>query len=118
MQSYKTLKVWQKAHELVLWIYEMTNSFPKQEIFGLTPQIRRSSVSIAANLAEGCGKSTSKDIANFFQVSLGSLHETEYYILLAKDLAYISIQDFQKSDDKTREVKAMLVSLIKTVRNS
>ncbi len=118
MQSYKTLKVWQKAHVLVLSIYELTNGFPKQELFGLTSQIRRSSVSIAANLAEGCGKATSKDTANFFQTSLGSLHETEYYLLLAKDLTYISNEIYEMRDYEIREVKAMLVSLIKTVRNS
>jgi len=118
MQSYKELKVWKKAHVLVLKIYEITKQFPKQEMFGLTSQFRRSSVSIAANLAEGRGKNSSKDIANFFQISLGSLHETEYYLLLSRDLAYISNEVYEERDSEIREVKAMLVALIKTVRNS
>lgn len=103
---------------MVLEIYELTKQFPKQEMFGLTSQFRRASVSIAANLAEGCGKMSGKDTANFFQISLGSLHETEYYLLLSKDLTYISDEIYQKRDSEIREVKAMLVSLIKTVRNS
>ena len=118
MQSYKELKVWQKAHEFTLKVYELTKSFPNHETFGLTSQMRRASVSIAANLAEGCGKNSSKDTANFFQIALGSLHETEYYLLLARDLAYISPAIYEVRDQEIREVKAMLVSLIKTVRNA
>lgn len=118
MQAYRDLKVWQRAHKLTLGIYELTNSFPKHELFGITSQIRRSSVSIAANLAEGCGKFGNKDIANFFQISLGSLHETEYYLLLSRDLTYISNQEYENQNAELQEVKAMLISLIKTVRNS
>jgi four helix bundle protein len=118
MQAYKELKVWQKAHQLVLEVYQITNAFPKQEMFGITSQMRRASVSVAANLAEGCGKASSLDTANFFQISLGSLHETEYYLLLAKDLGYIPLHVFEMRDHEVREIKAMLVSLIKSVRNS
>jgi four helix bundle protein len=117
MQNYQDLKVWQKSHQFVLAVYQLTNDFPKNEIFGLTSQMRRATVSISANLAEGCGKKSKLDIANFFQISLGSLHETEYYLLLGKDLNYISIEIFEKRNSEIREIKAMLISLIKKVRN-
>ncbi|MCE7061727.1 four helix bundle protein [Dyadobacter sp. CY343] len=118
MQNYQDLKVWQKAHRLVLDIYKITDGFPKTETFGLVSQIRRSGVSVAANLAEGCGKIKTPDIANYFQISLGSLHETEYYILLSKDLEYITSQTFDERNNDLKEIKAMLISLIKTVRAS
>ena len=117
MQNYQDLKVWQKSHQFVLSVYQLTNDFPKNEIFGLTSQMRRATVSISANLAEGCGKNSTLDIANYFQISLGSLHETEYYLLLSKDLHYISIEIFEKRNSEIREIKAMLISLIKRVRN-
>jgi len=117
MQNYQDLKVWQKSHQFVLAVYQLTNDFPKTEIFGLTSQMRRATVSISANLAEGCGKNSMLDIANFFQISLGSLHETEYYLLLSKDLNYISIKMFDKRNSEIREIKAMLISLIKKIRN-
>ncbi|WAC11714.1 four helix bundle protein [Dyadobacter pollutisoli] len=117
MQNYQELKVWQKSHRFVLEVYQITNIFPKNETFGLVSQMRRSSVSIAANLAEGCGKKGALDIANFFQISLGSLHETEYYLLLSKDLQYITNEIFELRNLEIKEIKAMLVSLIKTVRN-
>jgi len=117
MQNYQDLKVWQKSHQFVLSVYQLTNDFPKNEIFGLTYQMRRATVSISANLAEGCGKNSTLDIANYFQISLGSLHETEYYLLLSKDLHYISIEIFEKRNSEIREIKAMLISLIKRVRN-
>jgi four helix bundle protein len=118
MQNYQELKVWQKAHKLVLDIYKITDGFPKTETFGLVSQIRRSGVSVAANLAEGCGKNKTPDIANYFQISLGSLHETEYYMLLSKDLQYITSQTFEEKNGNLKEIKAMLVSLIKTVRST
>lgn len=117
MQNYQDLKVWQKSHQFVLAVYQLTNDFPKNEIFGLTSQMRRATVSISANLAEGCGKISTPDIANFFQISLGSLHETEYYLLLSKDLNYISIETFERRNSEIKEIKAMLISLIKKIRN-
>lgn len=118
MQNYQELKVWQKSHAFVLEIYKMSEPFPKNETFGITSQIRRSAVSIAANLAEGCGKKGTLDVANFFQISLGSLHETEYYLLLSRDLRYISNEIFESRSLEIKEIKAMLISLIKTIRSS
>ncbi len=117
MQNYKDLKVWQKAHALTLIVYKITRCFPKEETFGITSQMRRASVSIPANIAEGCGRMTRPDIANFFQIALGSLHELEYYALLAHDLHYVDAIRFREMDALLRETKAMLVSLIKKIRS-
>lgn len=95
MQNYQELKVWQKSHAFVLEIYKLTDTFPNNETFGLASQMRRSAVSVPANLAEGCGKKGTLDTANFFQISLGSLHETEYYLLLSRDLNYINNEVFE-----------------------
>jgi four helix bundle protein len=117
MKNYKTLKVWDKAHQSTLNIYMKTKSFPVDERFGLTSQIRRSSVSIPANIAEGCGKFSDKDFARYLQISLGSTHETEYYILLAKELGYFNELDYTNLNTGITEVKSMLISLLKKLRN-
>lgn len=116
MQNFKNLKVWQKAHLFVLDLYKHCNSYPKEELFGLTSQIKRSSVSIPANIAEGCGKSTDRDFSRYLNIALGSLNETEYYLLLSKDLEYIQLNEFIFLDKKLKEVKGMLISLIKVIR--
>jgi four helix bundle protein len=117
MQNYKDLKVWQKAHAFTLKIYTITQSFPKQEMYGITNQIRRSSSSVAANIAEGCGKLTQKDFARFLQIALGSANETEYFLILSFDLKYIhNEQEFNELLNNINEIKAMLISLIGRVR--
>ena len=88
-KSFEELIVWQKAHQLTLDVYKMTQQFPKEEIYGITSQIRRASVSIAANIAEGYRRRTRKDKARFFNISEGSLDEVKYYLILAKDLSFI-----------------------------
>jgi len=117
MQNYKDLKVWEKAHSITLKIYKVTKDFPKEEIYGLTSQIRRSVVSVPANIAEGCGKFSKPDFANFLQIALGSANETEYYLLLAKDLKYLDIQSFTELLAEVNQIKAMLIGLITKVRN-
>lgn len=116
MQNYKDLQVWKKSHELTLEIYKITKGFPKEKIFGLVSQLRRSGSSIPTNIAEGSGRFTQKDFANFLQISLGSSQETEYLILLSKELNYISEADFIILNKSIGEIKAMLISLIKKVR--
>ncbi|MBP6022007.1 four helix bundle protein [Ferruginibacter sp.] len=116
MQNYKELKVWEKAHLFTLDVYRFSDSFPKTETYGLTNQLRRASSSIAANIAEGCGKNTQPDLANFLNVSLGSANEAEYFILLAKDLKYLSEQNYDELNKLVNEIKAMLISLISKVR--
>jgi four helix bundle protein len=116
MQNYKDLKVWEKAHQFTLDVYRVSKSFPKEEIYGLTSQLRRAASSIAANIAEGCGKHTKNDFANFLNISLGSSNEAEYFILLAKDLNYVSSDEYNVLIKLINEVKAMLIALIGKVR--
>lgn len=94
MQNYKDLKVWAKAHEFTLKVYEESNAFPKEELYNLTNQLRRAAASIPANIAEGCGKKSHCDFANFLNVALGSSNEADYFLLLSKDLNYLSISQF------------------------
>lgn len=117
MQNYKELKVWEKSHQLVLEVYRITASFPKEEIFGITSQVRRAVASIPANIAEGCGKSTQLDFAKFLNISLGSANETDYFLLLCKDLKYISETEFLELEDTINAIKAMLINLITKVRS-
>jgi len=116
MQNYKDLKVWQKAHQLTLNFYKESKSFPKDELYSLSNQLRRSTSSIPANIAEGCGKNTQLDLARFLNIALGSANESEYFILLSKDLDYLSIDNYAVLSDQVNEVKEMLISLISKVR--
>jgi len=99
-----------------LEIYNLTKNFPREEIYGITSQIRRSSVSIPANIAEGCAKSSNADFARFLQISLGSTHETDYLLLLSMELNYIDIETYKPIYNQINEVKAMLLALHKKVK--
>jgi four helix bundle protein len=116
MQNYKDLKVWGKAHEFTLSVYEVTKAFPKEEIYSLTNQLRRASSSIPANIAEGCGKNSQPDFANFLNIALGSANEAEYYLLLSKDLKYLKEESYIDLFKLINEIKAMLIALITKVR--
>lgn len=111
-KSFKDLIVWQKAHQLVLKIYKTTKSFPKEETYGITSQIRRSAISVAANIAEGFKKRGKKDKVRFFNIAEGSLEETKYYLLLAHDLEYADTSNFEELTD---EVGKLLTSYSKSV---
>ncbi|PZP50499.1 MAG: four helix bundle protein [Pseudopedobacter saltans] len=118
MRNYKNYQVWQKSHELCLLIYkEIITQFPKEETFALASQLRRAAYSVPLNIVEGCGRNSDKDFVHFLDIALGSAHETEYCILLSRDLGYISLGDFEKINNATNEVKAMLIKLIKSIRN-
>jgi four helix bundle protein len=117
MQDYRKLVVWQKAHKLVLLIYQITRSFPKEERFNLTSQVRRSTTSIPTNIVEGCGKYTQLDFANFLQVALGSAQETEYLCFLSHELNYLDNRNYETMSHDIGVVKAMLIALIKKIRN-
>lgn len=113
MQDFKQLKVWEKAHALTLEIYSVTKSFPKDELYALTSQIRRASSSISTNLAEGCGRGSDQDMARFTQMSMGSACEVEYQLILSKDLDYINTSQWNKLTSQVQEVKRMLAALLK-----
>jgi four helix bundle protein len=116
MKNYKDLIVWKKAHLLVLYVYKSTVDFPKSEQFNLTSQLRRAATSIPANVAEGCGKFSQSDFANFLQIGLGSANEVEYLALLANELGFLKSDQHQILDSQVNEVRAMLISLITKVR--
>jgi four helix bundle protein len=116
MKDYRKLVVWEKAHKLVLCIYQETVTFPREEQYGLTSQIRRAVVSTPTNIAEGCGKSTQLDFARYLQNAFGSLQEVQYLAYLSFELNYLNKEVFAKLDKDIGEVKAMLASLIQRIR--
>ena len=107
-KTFKELIVWQKSHKLVLEIYKGTKVFPKEEVYALTNQIRRASVSIAANIAEGYKKKTKASKLNFLNISEGSLEEVKYYIILSKDLEFITEKEFYQLEGITEEVGRLI----------
>jgi four helix bundle protein len=113
MKDFKELKVWEKAHHLTLEIYKATKKFPKDEMYGLTSQIRRSCASIPANIAEGCGRSGDPELARFLNIAMGSASELEYHILLARDLELLEAQTHDRLTNDVTEIKRMLASFIK-----
>ncbi|NQE04862.1 hypothetical protein C5S32_03230 [ANME-1 cluster archaeon GoMg1] len=114
-KRFENLKVWQKSHELVLEVYKVTQQFPTEEKFGLTSQIRRSAASVAANIAEGSKRQHLKEYIQMLSISHGSLSETEYHLLLAKDLNYLSDKKCQEPFNLSEEVGRMLNGLIKSL---
>ena len=114
-RSYKDLLVWQKSHKLVLEVYEMTKKFPKEEVFGLTSQIRRAAVLVPANIAECFARKGIKDKNRFYNMAAGSLNEVGYYLILSKNLGYILHSGLF---DKVDEIAKMLKSYSKTLENN
>jgi four helix bundle protein len=105
MQGFRNLRVWDKAHRLTLEIYRFSRSFPREEIYGLTSQMRRSASSVGANIAEGCGRHGDGEMSRFLQIALGSASELEYHLLLARDLELLKYVDYQRLNASTTEVK-------------
>ena len=97
-------------------IYSITGTFPRQEMYGLTGQLRRAAASVPANIAEGCGRDTNAELARFLQIAMGSASELEYHLLLAHDLAYIDDKNYTSVDAQVVQVKKMLAPLIKSLR--
>jgi four helix bundle protein len=118
MKDFRTLAVWKKSHELTLLAYKSTKLFPKDELFGLTSQIRRSSSSIPANIAEGCGRESDADFCRFLQIAFGSVNELDYHFVLARDLTLLDEATYQELNGKIFEVKRMLAALIRKVRTA
>ena len=115
MRDFKGLMVWQRAHRLMVNVYRATEAFPSRERFGLTDQIRRASISIPANIAEGCGRRSQRDLARFLQISVGSANELEYHLLLARELGYLETDSHSVFNTDPGEVRQMLSSLIRKV---
>ena len=118
MQDFRELKVWKQAHQLVLDVYRDTKSFPTDERYGLTSQLRRSVVSISSNIAEGTGRGTSKDFARFVDLALGSTNETECQLLLARDLGFVGSDTVDQLLAQLEEVRRMATSLSRTLKQT
>src|SRR5271156_3912905 len=118
MEDFKDLKVWTKAHALTLVVYRRTRMFPKEEMYGITSQLRRADASIGANIAEGCGRRSDGEMKRFLQIARGSASELEYNLLLAKDLQFLRAADFADLEAKVLEVQRMLASLVAAVKSA
>jgi len=116
VKDFHELKVWQKAHELALTVYQVTRKFPREELYGLTSQLRRSCSSIPANLAEGCGRNGDAEFARFCSIAAGSASELEYHLLLAKELDLINPRQHEELTQRTTELKRMLAALFQKLK--
>ena len=116
MKDFRNLKVWEKAHQLTLKIYKVTEEFPREELYGLTSQIRRACVSIPTNIAEGCVRSSDADFSRFLYIAVGSTSELEYLILLSMDLKIIKNEVHLELNNEINEIKKMLISMIQKLK--
>lgn len=117
MSDYKKLKVWEDAHQFTIDIYNITKKFPNNEQYGLTSQIRRSSSSIPTNIVEGSGQLNNGNLIRFLGIAKGSAFETEYQLLLAKDLQYITNEEYKFLMAKIQSIIRRLTNLIKSLKN-
>lgn len=115
MRNYRDLQVWDKAHNLTLALYRVSRGFPREETYGITSQLRRAAVSIGANLAEGCGRRTSSELARFVRIAMGSASELDYHLLLSRDLGLMNDDDFMRAATDLTEVRKMLTSFLNSV---
>ena len=118
MKDFKELKVWHKAYDLALAIYESSRSFPREEMYGLTSQLRRAAVSVDANIAEGCGRRSDGELVRFLQIARGSASEIEHHQLLARDLKFLEATTHQEIEKRLQEVQRMLTSLVSSIQET
>lgn len=116
MKDFKELKVWTKAHHLTLHLYTVTHDFTRTEVYGLTSQMRRSAISIAANIAEGCGRRSDGEFTRFLQIARGSASELEYHLILARDLGFLSEEEHKRMEVELVEIQRMLTALVQRVQ--
>jgi len=116
LKNFRDIKVWHKAHDLTLKVYKITETFPREEIYGLTSQIRRAAASIPTNIAEGNGRSSDAELARFLEIAFGSTSEVEYLLLLSKDLSLLDTSTYERINGEVIEIKRMLATFIKTIR--
>ena len=115
VRTFRDLILWQKAHQLVLFIYRITKNFPNEEKFGLISQMRRAAVSIPSNVVEGHSRKSKKEFINFLSIANGSLNELRYQVLLSKDLDYIDIKIFEELEQRAEEVSKILYSFTRSL---
>lgn len=112
MKDFRQLKVWEKAHQLTLALYHVTAAFPREEMYGLTSQMRRAASSIPSNIAEGCGREGDAELSRFCTIARGSASELEYQLLLARDLKLIQHNEYEELTQQTTEIKRMLTVFV------
>ena len=117
MRDYTKIEAWKLADDLTVAVYERTRSFPREEIYGLTSQLRRASYSVPANIVEGSSRESKKDYLHFLYIARGSLSETQYFIHLARRLGYLSREEAEKLHGQTKQTFACLHGLIRAVEN-
>ena len=113
MRDFRTLKVWQRAHDLALQINRLTKAFPRGERYGISSQINRAAASISTNLAEGCGSQSDGEFAQFVRIAMRSASELEYQLLLARDLKLLRREECQRVGDEVMQIRRMLSGLLK-----
>ena len=116
MKDFKDLRVWEKAHSMTIGVYKATKEFPREELFGITSQMRRAASSVGANIAEGTGRRSDGELTRYLHIARGSAAELEYHLLLARDLDLLSIAKFDLLRRQVDEVQRMLTSLIQQVQ--
>jgi four helix bundle protein len=117
IKTYSALQVWQQAHQLVLLVFRLTETFPKSDQFGIVSQVRRSASSVAANIAEGFGRGTTKEFLRSLQIARGELEETRYFMLLSFDLGKISKEDFARISAGCNSTGRLINALGRALRN-
>jgi four helix bundle protein len=118
MKNFRELRVWEKSHDLTIRIYSITRRFPKEELFGLTSQMRRASASIPTNIAESCGRNSDADFARFLSYAMGSASELEYLLFLSSELQLLGIEAYKEEHGRLIEIKKMLYALIVKLKPS
>ena len=117
VKSHKDLEVWKRSIELVTKIYNITNNFPNEELYGITSQIRRSAISIPSNISEGAGRQYRKELIQFLYVSLGSLAELETQLIISENLKYLNKNDSEDIQTELTEIRRMILGLIRSLKN-
>lgn len=116
--NFTDLHVWKESEKLVVLVYNLTKKFPKEEVFGLTSQLRRASISVTSNIAEGFGRRSLKEKNNFYNISIGSLYEIESQLMASKDIGYVSEIELKNAINQLTSCKKLCYSLISSVRVS
>jgi four helix bundle protein len=117
INRFSELTVWQKAHELTLAAYQLTEKFPRSEQFGIVSQLRRSAASVSANIAEGFGRRTTKELLRCLQISRGELEETRYFLILSRDLKHLSPAEFESMNNRCDSVGQLINALGRSLKN-
>ena len=116
MGDFRNLRVWQRAHNLTLEVYGATRTFPKEERYRLTSQLRRAAVSVPANIAEGCGRNGDAELARFLTIAKGSASELDYFLLLAHDLGYLKTSRYEQLAEEVHGISRMLANFVDRLR--